>query len=290
MSQDDPQWTAPGRPGAPGPSPEESGSMPPAGPVPGPAPGQWSPAAPVSTTPLYAEYRPGIVPLRPLLVSDILSGVTTAIRGNPAATLGLGLVTTLIFAVPAAFLGAWVATWAADRFADAFSSDVGGAGADVGPLFGQLGSLIPSLASSAAVLLMIAFMAHVIGQGVVGRKTSLAETWAGTRGRLLPVVGSALLLGLLVLATVALCLGGPVALLVAAASGGDGAVAGGVVALVVGGLASVLLVIFVTIRFSFSSSAIVLEQLGVIAGMRRSWRLTSGSSSGGSWASGSSSG
>ncbi len=287
MSDDDPQWAAPGRPADPS-RPVDAGQPGPPGP-PSPPPDsgvaapasqgsqQWTPSAAVFTPSMYAEYRPGIVPLRPLLVSDILSGVTTAIRGNPAATLGLGLVTTLIFVVPAALLGAWLASWANGQFGDRLPDGLTGSGLTAGSLFGALGSDLPQLASSAAVLLMTGFMAHVIGQGVIGRKTSLQQTWASTRSRLWSVVGSAVLLFLILVGTVALCLGAPVGILIASTSGSsDSGVGGGIFALVVGVVAMVVVVVVVSIRFGFAASAIVLEQLGPVAGLRRSWRLTSG--------------
>lgn len=272
MSEDSPQWAAPGRPGEPEPPSLDSGAPPP----PSPVPPQWDPATPVTTPALYAEFRPGIVPLRPLLMSDIFGGVTAAIRGNPAATLGLGLVTTLIFAVPAAFAGGWLVSWATSRFAGDFPSELTDSGTSPGRLFGQIGSILPSLATSGAVLLMTAFMAHVIGQGVIGRKTSLGQTWAATRGRLLAVVCSAVLLFLLIGAVSAFCIGGPILLLVAGSNGSNGTAAGGFIGLVLGVLVWLALVILLSIRFSFASSSIVLEQLGPVAGLRRSWRLTSG--------------
>ncbi len=268
MSDDGPQWVPPGQVREPETPP--GGTAPPWQQAP-----QWQHAPPPG---LPAAYHPGIVPLRPLLVSDILGGVTTAIRGNPAATLGLGLVTTLVFAVPAAFVGAWLATWASGRFADRLPDDLTASSGGASSLFGTLGSYVPSIASSFAVLLMTAFMAHVIGQGVIGRKTSLGQTWVEARGRLLQVVASFLLLGLLVLAVLLLCLGAPVGLLVAAVGdrGSDGGLALGVVGLLGGALLSVVVVLFLSVRFGFAASAIVLERLGVVAGMRRSWRLTSG--------------
>src|SRR3984885_11885612 len=41
--------------------------------------GQWTPPAP----------KPGVIPLRPLSVGEILDGAFTAVRRNPKATLGL---------------------------------------------------------------------------------------------------------------------------------------------------------------------------------------------------------
>ena len=56
------------------------------------------------------EFRPGIIPLRPLTLGDLYGAVTKAIRGNVAATIGLALVTSLVCLVPTTALGAWVAS------------------------------------------------------------------------------------------------------------------------------------------------------------------------------------
>ena len=46
--------------------------------------------------------KPGIIPLRPIGVSEMLDGAFTAIRRNPRATLGLGAVIMTIYGVIAA--------------------------------------------------------------------------------------------------------------------------------------------------------------------------------------------
>lgn len=271
MSDDQPGWAAPG---SADPGRQEQTSTPgrpgdPARPdVPAP-PSGYPPAG--GSVPTYDHYRPGIVPLRPLTMSDIFGGATLAIRGNPAATLGLGLVSTLVFVVPATALGAVFAS----RVSGAFSSEEI---PELGDLLGALGANFPSLAAAFAVFLMSAFTAHVIGEGVLGRKTSLAQTWQSTKGRLWAVVGSAVLIMLLVGLTALLCLGGPLALLVyGAAQQDDTSLALGVLLLLGGILAVIAGALFVGTRFSFVASAIVLERLGVRGGFKRSWRLTAGS-------------
>ena len=56
------------------------------------------------------EFRPGIIPLRPLTLGDLYGAVTKAIRGNVAATIGLAVVTSLVCLVPTTALGAWIAS------------------------------------------------------------------------------------------------------------------------------------------------------------------------------------
>lgn len=66
------QWGQPGQWGAPG-GPD--------GPSWGPGQWGWPPAAP----------KPGVIPLRPLAVGEILDGTFATIRTNPAATIGVTL-------------------------------------------------------------------------------------------------------------------------------------------------------------------------------------------------------
>ena len=61
------------------------------------------------------EFRPGVIPLRPLNLGDLYGAAIKTIRGNVAATMGLALVTTLVFLVPTTALGAWVASPRDDR-------------------------------------------------------------------------------------------------------------------------------------------------------------------------------
>lgn len=94
-------WTVPGA------MPRPQGSAyPPPGPAGLPTPGAALPqaAAPVAPVapagyqppgwaPPQLAPKPGIIPLRPLTLGEIWSGVMTAVPGNPTATIGLALVT-----------------------------------------------------------------------------------------------------------------------------------------------------------------------------------------------------
>src|ERR1700733_2453673 len=92
---DPPGWPGWSQPGYGQPGPGQPGSRRPAPGPPGygqPPPGQW---------PRYSEAapKPGVIPLRPLGVGEILDGAFASIRRNPKAVLGLAAVVMTIAAV-----------------------------------------------------------------------------------------------------------------------------------------------------------------------------------------------
>jgi hypothetical protein len=260
-------WVAPGSTPLPDPEPPAYGSAPPGYAGPPPPPGYAAPpppgyAAPPPPGPFLAsmEFRPGIIPLRPLTLGDLFSAVTKAIRGNVAATMGLALVTSLICLVPATALGAWVAS----KDTTSLDSD------EIGGL-GLVGSYLPSVGSLISSVALTGFLAYVIGQAVLGRKVGIEETWDGTKRRLPAVAGAVLVTILGALLLLGVVLGPPIAWLVV----GDASV-GPVLVLLLAVLLALLLYLWLWTRFAFVTAVIVLEGRGVGSAFARSWRLTSG--------------
>lgn len=278
----DPQWVAPGSGVPPEPQASPPGGHPPyqaapattptAGPSPMPPP-MPPPGPPAWGAHPAMEFRPGIIPLRPLTLGDLYGAVIKAIRGNVAATMGLAFITTLIFLVPTTALGAWVASQETlDVDIDPQSAE------EVFPVAGTLGSLVPSLGTAGSAILLTGFVAFVVSQAVMGRKVTAGQTWEGTRGRLLPLVGATVVTGLAITLALAVVLVLPVLALVAAATANDDSGLVGAILLVVGAtLVAVLLVLFLSTRLAFVGVAVVLEKAGVGQGIARSWRLTSDS-------------
>jgi hypothetical protein len=265
-----PQWVPPGS----GPAPDsaagphgEHPAYPPAPSVPAPGaplaagqgyppPGQWAPPA--------LEFRPGIIPLRPLNLGDLYGAVIKAIRGNVAATMGLAFLTTLVFLVPTTALGVWIASL---ETADFESEEV--------PVAGTVSAYVPALGTSVSSILLTGFLAFVIGQAVMGRRVSAGQTWEGTRSRILALVGATIVTGLILVVAMAAVVVIPVVVLVGAAnSGGDSGIAGAVILLILSILAAIALTLFLATRLAFVAAAIVLERVGVGGGIRRSWQLT----------------
>ena len=229
---------------------------------------------------------PGIIPLRPLQLGDLFGAVFKAIRGNVAATVGLAALTSAVALVPFTALGTWIASL------DTTTLD--GPSALRPRWVGGVRELPPSLASAISSIMLAGFLAYVIGQAVLGAKVTMGETWRGTKGRLLALIGATVLVSLAMGLVLTIGFGLPVGIGVyAAASGADlggGAIAVLVVLALLWLLILIAALIVVMTRLSFATSAIVLERLPVLASLRRSWTLvgtpTREAPSGGSSASG----
>jgi hypothetical protein len=250
-------WTTPG-----GPPPDDHDPA-----APDPAPG-WSSPPP---RPAWGDFsappgppRPGIVPLRPLTVGELLDGSFTTIRRYPAATLGMAasvmLVVTLVQVVASYLLLNGV-------------SDVSVSGTVSGDFFAR--STTVNLTVQIVTLLLgtilTGMITAVVGQAVLGRPMSAREAWQAVKPRLLTLLGLALTLFLVTLLILVVCVGP--GLLVAAA----GAVGPGVALAAIGGLVAVVALLWVLVTFTLASPAAMLEKQGVRESFRRSRRLVAGS-------------
>jgi hypothetical protein len=208
--------------------------------------------------------KPGVIPLRPLTLSDIFNGAVAYIRANPKATLGLTTVVVLTAEVVTLIL------------------QVGPMAAvtrGIGPLRDEqassttalLGSSVSGIAGGAATvlsgILLSGMLTVVVGRAVFGARITIGETWAKVRGRLPALIGFTVLeaLGTLLLIAV-------VVLVIAGADVGWG---GGVaflvgIPLVLGLLAGLT---YLGTMLSFAPPLIVLERLGVIPAISRSFAL-----------------
>lgn len=276
-------WTAPGgasgrpdpgpyagRPGPAHPSPQPGAWPQPTAP-PAPQP-QWQKPMQPPQQPRYLDFRPGIIPLRPLTMNDLFGGVFRAVRGNVAATVGLAALTSLVFLVPFTAIGAWVSSQEASiSLEDSVASDSAG-------VMGTFGSFIPSVGSWFSTILLAGFLAYVVGQAVLGRKVSAAETWRGTFPRIWALLGATLLTSLVFIGTLAAIVVIPVVLLVAAdRAGSDGMMVAAVLTLILGLVLGLVAMLFLWTRLAFVTPSVILENLGVGQAFARSWRLTGGS-------------
>src|ERR1700712_1511283 len=172
---------------------------PPGGPPPGqPAPpggyGPVPPGAPGTGTPPWGPpiHQPGVVPLRPLTLGDIFGGAIATVRRNPKATVGLAALVTFVFMlIPTAgtvVLGAGGNLPALD----ATASDSGAVG-DGGLL---VSSVVSAVFSALASIVVTGLIVRVVEQALVGQQIGAGETWRRSRGRLLPLIGFTLLVGI----------------------------------------------------------------------------------------------
>ncbi|HEY0948654.1 hypothetical protein, partial [Nocardioides sp.] len=153
-------------------------------PAPVPAPGM-----------LGAAHKPGAMPLRPLALGDMYDAAFRIIRFNPKATVGSSvLVAAVSMAVPVlvtALLTVLVDLSAAQSGEDLSTAEAVGYAGSLGSLF--LGTILQSIGS----ILVTGMIAHVTAAAAIGRRLSLGEAWAATRGSRWRLVGLTLLLGLM---------------------------------------------------------------------------------------------
>src|SRR3954469_17286835 len=187
-----PQPPPPGwQPPAP-PAPSYTGSA--AAPPPGFGPQPVLAHAPVPGM-LGAAHKPGAMPLRPLTLGDMYDAAFRIIRFNPKATVGSAvLVAAVAMAIP-------VAVTAILFFAVGSTLDeAGDPQGDSAALVGFIGSLgLGLVLSTFGTILVTGMISHVAGAAAIGRRLTLGEAWAATRGKRWRLIGLALLLGFSVL-------------------------------------------------------------------------------------------
>ncbi|WP_328312505.1 hypothetical protein OG432_21045 [Streptomyces sp. NBC_00442] len=266
-SQDQPpaaQWSSPGAgqspppPGWAGPQQGHGGW----GQVPGQPPGgNWNqnygrlPAA-----------KPGVIPLRPLGVGEILDGAVSTARAHWRTVLGLTLAVAVV---------SQVAQLAATRFLlpEPATIDPGATGPEalsqaLDSLQSSLLALMPSvIIGQFATLFTTAVLALVASRSVLGRPVSSGEVWTEARPRLLSLFG---LLGLLIVMFSAVT---AVGVLPGVLLGGGG----GAALAALGGLAACAVTLWLYVRFIFAGQALMLERQGIRQSLRRSAKLTNGS-------------
>lgn len=239
---------------------------PPTPPAPSPAPAQPPVAGPGQPPPGWGaprvEVRPGVVPLRPLGLGEVLDGAVGVVRRYARPALGLAaavaVVTTVIDVV--LLLTAFSPFLEVDPTAlengetAALEDALGGAFAG-----GALSVLLALL--SGAVL--TGAMTAVVGKAVLGEPFGFAQAWAQVRPLLLRLVGLALLVLAIVYGTLLLSVAAGVAVI--AATGAAGALVG--VPLVLGGCAGAA---WLYVRYSLAPCALVLERVGIGASLKRS--------------------
>ncbi|HCB05299.1 MAG TPA: hypothetical protein DEQ43_13830 [Nocardioides bacterium] len=216
---------------------------------------------------LGAAHKPGAMPLRPLSLGDIYDAAFRIIRFNPKATVGSAvLVAAIAMAIP-------VAVSAALFFAVGATLDESGdAESNATALVGYAGSLgLGLVLSTFGTILVTGMISHVAGAAAIGRRLTLGEAWAATRGKRWRLIGLALLLG--VSFGVLLSLYGLLWVLVVVAAGDNAApvVAWGLLSVP----AFVALAVWFWVRvYYLPVPALMLEPVGIFGAIRRGYVLT----------------
>ncbi len=234
-----------------------------------PAPPGYAPAsaAPFPEEPAFpaeSALRPGVIPLRPLTLTEIFNAAVNYVRANPKATLGLTAI--VVIAAQVLSLCLQVVPLAMTGDLAALRGEMASEGA---MMASSLSQFVGVIATALSVILLSGMLTVIVGRAVFGANITIGEAWTKVRGRLPALFGLTaleLLGAVLVVAVVAVVLVGLSAVNSAAAI-----LLG--FPLVIG-----LIAVFVYLwtMLSFAPVLIVLERMPVIPAIKRSFALVRG--------------
>ncbi|MFC9706384.1 glycerophosphoryl diester phosphodiesterase membrane domain-containing protein [Streptomyces sp. NPDC056943] len=288
---DTPGWTSPGSapsdgqdgPGIPRPTtpadangsaPQWSKDQPPAGQwtpptaqTPPPAPGRnWGAPPPNAHWGSPPAAKPGVIPLRPLGMGEILDGSAKTLRTYWRTVLSFSITVAVISQIANILAQRYLVPVTPVLSPDATPAEQ--LEYSIQSAQDSLVGLAPALlVTLVASLVSTALLTVVISRAVVGRPVSLGEAWREARPRLLQLFGLTFLLVALSVGIVT------VGLLPGFLIGG---VLGAALTLL-GGLAATVATVWLFIRFSLASPALMLERQGITTSLKRSAKLVQGS-------------
>lgn len=249
-----------GEPGPPATQQTSDTTPQPPPPPPGWAAGSgWQPPPPAP--------QPGVVPLRPLGVGEIITGSVDYVRRYPKPVIGISAIVGLGAAFGQLAL---LATGYGELEALAEPETV-----TADQLLDLARNLLIVAVIQATVIgilqvLGTGMLAHIMNRATIGQATSFAQAWALVRPQILRLVGASLVVGLAVIAAVALpLLPGGLALAAGAAELGAGLLG-------IGGLVSLVVAVWISFRLVLTTPAVALEDTSIATGLRRSWQLVGG--------------
>ncbi|MES9510461.1 glycerophosphoryl diester phosphodiesterase membrane domain-containing protein [Streptomyces sp. NPDC000609] len=290
---DTPGWASPGsapsegqgadvpRPSEPvdgsGPAGNWSPARPPAGQwsppsTPGTGPGAPPPAAGWGGGPQGPGWgqpplaaKPGVIPLRPLGVGEILDGAVSTMRAHWRTVLGITLTVSVITQIAIILVERFLLPKPAQIDPNATGTEALRQAADSAQstVFNSVPSMLITMI---ATLVTTSVLTVVISRSVLGRPVTLSDAWAEARPRLPQLLGLTLLLALISAAIMAVGL--LPGMLVGSAAGAG--------LVVIGFVAAFAVVIWLMVRFCLASPALMLERQSITASMRRSAKLVRG--------------
>ena len=280
-----------GQPAYPGPSGQPAFAPPGAGPagVAAPQPAYAAPDTPGNSAPTASGYsqastwswapKPGIIPLRPLTLTDLFSGSFSALRKNPSVLFGFTIIVMTVVAL-LSLAGTMLPLFS---FTSLMSNDLDPQASSKALLDSAYLSVVSTIVGYIALLagsflagtVLDGVLSVAVSQLVIGKKITFKQSWALVKPRLWSMLGASLLSMLAV--------GSPLLVLVIlffmslySWPGSDAffRLFGLLLALA---LPVVLVSYVISIRFLYAPICAVLEEKGPIEAVKRSWALTSGS-------------
>ncbi|MGV9646419.1 glycerophosphoryl diester phosphodiesterase membrane domain-containing protein, partial [Streptomyces sp. NPDC003514] len=213
--------------------------------------------------------KPGVIPLRPLGVGEILDGAVSTMRAHWRTVLGVSLTVAvvteiLVILVQGFLLDERVSTEALNdpsATLDELTRAMGDSLINSGVIF---------LISAIGTVIATALLTTVTSRAVLGKPVSTGEAWRDARSQVPRLFG---LLFLLLLMTIGVAVAGAVPGIVLAASGATEA---GFALVVLGSIGGFVVALWLWFRFSLASPALMLEKQGIRKALSRSAKLVKG--------------
>ena len=221
------------------------------------------------------EAKPGIIPLRPLTIGDLMSGSFAAIRQNPKILFGFTMAVMAVISLitmVTSFLPTSVGSITGSN--DPQASLSGTEDLAIMLLGGLASQGVQTLSTVAGTTIIMGMLATTVSQMMIGNKVTLSQAWAMTQPRLGALIGTFLLTAIVTSVPAIICVILVIVLiLVVAASEASGWY------LLLGFVLIIPAVVgtyFISIKLAFASVVTVLEEIGPIASLKRSWNLSKG--------------
>ena len=232
--------------------------------------------------------KPSIIPLRPLSIGEILGGAFESLRANPKAMfipslVVMGITGLLSAGSVALFMSRLGLTDLTSGKVEFSETDLDSIGSSLVGLLIQLG--VTGVLSMLATSIIIGLIIVTVSRTILGRKASLSDVWRRTRPRMWALIGQTLLIEL-ILAVItavvtAIAFGIGWALLGNIIAYGADEDSAGTIILAILAILAVIAVLGLAIfalmcKLCLAPAALVLENIGVMEGISRSWTLTRG--------------
>lgn len=232
-----------------------------------PPPGVWAQRGPWGRPPAP---KPGVIPLRPLGVGEILDGAISTLRRHWRAIVGFTAVIAVVVEGAAVVVqGLFVDD---SRLNDLRDNPNPSTHDILRALSGAYAGLsLTALVGMIGTLMATAILTTACSRAALGRPVRAADIWGDTRPRLLQLIGLTLLLVVAYVGVVAL--GAVPGVLVAL----SGARTGGAALAFLGVLGGMVAAIWLWIRWCLAPPALMLEKQGIVAAIKRSGKLIRGS-------------
>lgn len=217
--------------------------------------------------------KPGIVPLRPLGLGEILSGAIALLTRYWRTVLTVSAAVAALSQLMVALVTAAIPV-PNDKINLTMSSS-GDPSADLHLAMTNLADIAPLGAATGAISLFAgtlaaACLATVASKAVMGKPASPAETWRAIRSRLLPIIGLALITTCVAFG--ALAVSASPCLIANAAHSSDATVSASALLMLPGSVVA----LWLAISMGLAAPALVLERQDIRTALSRSFRLVRG--------------